>query len=127
MIIVNRNEYIKVEGGVPQGAVFGPLLWKILYDDIFSMEMPDGVTSIVFADDLVLVEVADEVDELNYIVCESLRRTNVAMKKHRETIERNKTKAVVLKGPRKISGAKLSFEEEDQAVGKPKQLDIWVS
>ena len=73
------------------------------------MELSDGITSIALADDLVLVEVADEVDELNYMVCESLRRTNVAMKKHRETIERNKTKAVVLKGPRKISGVKIKF------------------
>lgn len=47
---------IKMTCGVP---ILGPLLWKVYYDDIIRLEMPEGRNLIAFADDLVTVSCGD--------------------------------------------------------------------
>lgn len=38
--------------GVPQGSVFGPSLWNLLYNDVLSPELTRDATTMAFADDL---------------------------------------------------------------------------
>lgn len=39
-----------------QGPVLGLLLWNIYYDGVFRLRMPEGITPIVHADDLTIVQ-----------------------------------------------------------------------
>ena len=47
-------------GGVPHGSVLGPLIWKVMYDGIFRLNLPANAEIIGFADDIAIVLVAKE-------------------------------------------------------------------
>lgn len=36
-----REKYGKIDKGVPQGSVLGPTLWKIIYDGLLRIILPD--------------------------------------------------------------------------------------
>ena len=54
-VIVGERSRLRLTCGVPQGSVLVPLLWNLYYDDVFRVEMFDGVTLIGYVDDLALV------------------------------------------------------------------------
>jgi len=55
---------VKPSSGVPQGSVLGPTLWKVLYDNLPRVPLPEGVEYLAFADDVALVATAKEAYEL---------------------------------------------------------------
>ena len=60
VLLIGENNRMKLTCGVPQGSVVGPLLWNSYYDDVFRIEVADGVTLTEYADDLALVAVASQ-------------------------------------------------------------------
>lgn len=69
-IIVGRNHDTL---GVPQGSVLEPTLWNVLYEDLIQLELPEEVTSLTFADNLVVIIERNDIDEANRITTEVLR------------------------------------------------------
>lgn len=50
-----KRQYRKVERGVPQGSVLGPLLWNIVYDSVLRMTTPADCEIIYYADDTLII------------------------------------------------------------------------
>lgn len=48
-----------VQRVVPQRSFLGPVLWNLLYDDLYQIELPEDVTLIKFADDVTIIVVAN--------------------------------------------------------------------
>jgi hypothetical protein len=65
---------MSVTCGVPQGSVLGPVLWNLIYDGILNIDMPEGVETIAFADDLTVVTTAKTEEQL-------MRNTNKELHK----------------------------------------------
>lgn len=102
-IIIEKLNRKKVNAGVPQGSVLGPMLWNIQYDRILKTQLKIGVSVIAFADDLLIAIEAEDAEEL-------CRKGNNAiediLEKMGEKLEvaEHKTEALILKGPRKRQG-----------------------
>ncbi|CAB0043767.1 unnamed protein product [Trichogramma brassicae] len=60
-------ESCNITAGVPQGSVFGQILWNVMYDTILRLILDEGVRIIGFTDDIAVVAVAGttyEVEDL---------------------------------------------------------------
>lgn len=69
-----------ITSGAAQGSILGPDLWNASYDDIFSIEMPDGTHLSGYADDIAAIIIArDEV--------EAQRKLNMVMIRTRTWLE----------------------------------------
>lgn len=53
----------RVDCGVPQGSVLGPLLWNVGYDEVLRTVLSPGATAIEYADDTILIVGASSWDE----------------------------------------------------------------
>lgn len=75
----------EVTMGCPQGSRSGPGYWKVLYDGIFSTELPAGCSVIGFADDTMLLVQAAQQKRLK-------TTTNNALNKLQQRAERTRIK-----------------------------------
>ena len=61
-----------LSAGVPQGSIKGPFLWTCMYDGLLRMKLPNGASVVGFADDMVLLVVAEKVWLVEIIANEAL-------------------------------------------------------
>lgn len=111
---------LNLSSGVPQGSVLGPLLWGTMYDELLSLEMPEGVKLIGFADDVALVGRGWRTEQLEERVNSALKLVSEWMRDARLRLAVSKTEAVML--TRKRDYRRPTFVLGDQVIKTTKSL-----
>lgn len=93
---------VNITSGVPQGSILGPTLWNIMYDGLFKLDMPDGITLVGFADDVAIVATARTESLLMNSANIALMRVSNWIQQRRLALAPQKTEAVLLTKRRKI-------------------------
>lgn len=98
-----------VTRGCPQGSACGPGLWIILYDEILQAILPDGCELLSFADDLVLICWADNIEALELKVNPIVSKIAAWGRKVKLTFNETKTQVCVFtrKQKRKLRPARF--------------------
>jgi hypothetical protein len=81
--------------GCPQGSVFGPALWNLMFDELLRVSMPDAVEVVAFADDTLVMVTAKETREVAILANEALRRIGKWLKSAKLTVSAAKSQAVL--------------------------------
>lgn len=121
------KKVMEIKRGVPQGSILGPVLWNLLYDDLFRLNLPEEVTLIGFADDVAMVVVAKTEEKLMVRANSALGMVSAWMKGRHLELAPNKTEAVLLTRKRKI--APIEFELEGTCIRLSKvvkYLGVWL-
>lgn len=92
-------EYV-VTGGVPQGSVLGPLLWNVMYNGILQLNLPVGVKTIGFADDIALVVSAPNLNEAKTVTNASISVVKSWLASMSLSLAEHKTEVVVISSRR---------------------------
>lgn len=122
-----EEKVLEVQRGVPQGSVLGPKLWNILYDGLFKVKLPDGVTLVGFADDVIMLVTAKTEDAI-------MEKGNLALQKVAEwmsgqhlELAPHKSEAVLLTKKRKMGPIQFVLGENIiQPIRAVKYLGVWL-
>lgn len=81
--------------GIPQGSVFGPVLWSMFCDEVLGLKIPGGCELVTNTDDLVVVVTDQEIESLKSKVEVTIKTINQWMDERRLKLTL-KTQSVVI-------------------------------
>lgn len=123
----DRKSELTVNRGVPQGSILGPKLWNILYDDLFRISLPEGVSLVGFADDVAMLVVAKTEEAIMMNGNRALQRVSDWMVSKHLELAPQKSEAVILTKKRKLGPIEFSLNGNTiQPVGAIKYLGVWL-
>jgi hypothetical protein len=94
MTINNTSAEKTITRGCPQGAWFGPGLWKIQYDTVLNLQYKKHTRVIAFADDLLVMTQAESIGEVQ--INANIKIDKIAKWARDNTINFNKEKSKVM-------------------------------
>lgn len=98
-ILVPGGDQLNVQRmlcGVLQSSVLGMTLWNMFYDELLRLNLPDGASTIGFADDLTLLVVNHTAEGLEAATNQALAMINDWVTNKRMALAHQKTETVVL-------------------------------
>lgn len=104
--------------GVPQGSVLGPTLWNILYDNLLEKQLPEGVSFLVFADDVALVAIAKDSIALEHQLTEAGEIVRKWLHSVGMELAVQKSKATILTNTRTHNEMTINIGGEQIEAGK---------
>lgn len=115
----DKQEDIRINCGVPQGSVLGPLLWSILFDELLEITMTEGVITVAYVNDLATVVTAKLMEDLKDSVGTAVGKITEWLESKHLSLAAEKTEAVMLTR-RRVQ--ELSFTVDDVVVWIDKEL-----
>lgn len=94
------SDSLKVDSGVPQGSVLGPLLFLVYVNDIAKV-VKDGCEIRLFADDALIYTVGHSRVEINDKLNSQMKEVEEWLKLNRLKLNADKTKVMLIRGIRK--------------------------
>ena len=134
----NRCQFVKInkttsskgiiKTGVPQGSVLGPLLFLLYINDL-PLNLKEGLTNTLFADDASIHTASKDIDEINTNLQDGLDEVNIWCSKNCMSIHPDKTKAMIITTRQKHQRAPLKLslslgEKNIQQVNEHKVLGL---
>lgn len=98
----NGLKSYKVTGGVPQGSVLGPLLWNIMYDGVFRLQLPEEAKIVGFADDIAIIVRAGHIEDVRLYANEAIKKVKSWLESVNLSLADHKTESVLISGKRRI-------------------------
>lgn len=111
--------------GVPQGSVLGPLLWNIAYDAVLRADLPDGVSTVCYADDTLVLAVGAHWGRAKRLAEEGAQRVVGRIRGMGMTVAVHKTEVIGFHSPRqdppppliRVGGADIEVKSQMRYLG----------
>ena len=100
-IVTPRGEEFRMSAGVPQRSILGPTLWNVAYDGVLRLEMPEGVQTLAYADDLAILVKARDEKMLVRVANDAMERVARWMDANHLALAPEKTEATLLIGTKR--------------------------
>lgn len=118
--VIIGGDKLRINRKVPQGFVFGPILWNVMYDEVLEIETQDQAKLVAYADDLAAVVTGNTtVRNVNTV----LEKVDKGLEGNKLEIAPEKTEIVTLTDMRRpelsflIRGERLTPKKEVKYLG----------
>jgi len=124
--LIAGTEERRINCGVPQGSILGPILWNAQYDGVFGVQLPANTELIGYADDIAILATAKREEELKLKAEIAVRKVTRWMESKGLEVAPEKTEVVVLAGRRKLKNVTINIKGREVASREAvKYLGVW--
>ncbi|KAI5718795.1 hypothetical protein M8J76_000447 [Diaphorina citri] len=111
--IVGEEFPKNMTAGVPQGSVWAPTLWNLLYDGVLQLKVPEDVTLLAYADDLAIIALGRTEEELETKANITLDIVGSWMLDNKLVVAPTKSEAMIMSGRKACRPITIKFGNQE--------------